>query len=61
MLTTKVVIYGQMHMVFVIFLTLYRETTNVQYLEQADALVNNVHDVLGRERNGKKTFRNSNR
>jgi hypothetical protein len=36
------------------FLTLYHETNDIQYLEQADALVNNVHDVLGRERNGKK-------
>jgi hypothetical protein len=36
------------------FLTLYRETNDMKYLEQADALVNNVHDVLGRERNGKK-------
>ena len=36
------------------FLTLYRETNDVQYLEQADALVNHVHDVLGRERNGRK-------
>ena len=36
------------------FLTLFHETKDPQYLEQADALVNNVHDVLGRERNGKK-------
>ena len=36
------------------FLTLYNETKDPQYLEQADALVNNVHDVLGRDRSGKK-------
>jgi len=34
------------------FLTLYRETNEKQYLEQADALITNVHDVLGRNRSG---------
>ncbi|CAF0880954.1 unnamed protein product [Rotaria sordida] len=41
------------------FLTLYRETNDIKYLEQADALINNVHDTLGYERNVKKRLGNA--
>ena len=41
------------------YITLYYETGNTQFLDQADALIKGVHDVLGRERNGKKRLGNS--
>jgi len=34
------------------YITLYYETGNKQYLDQADALIKNVHDVLGKDRKG---------
>src|SRR4051812_40267325 len=34
------------------FLTMYKETSKIQYLHLATRLVQAVHDVLGRERDG---------
>jgi len=36
------------------FITLYYETGEKRYLDQADALIKDVHDVLGKDREGKK-------
>lgn len=36
------------------FITLARETGDGRYLDQADALIHDVHETLGRERDGKK-------
>jgi len=36
------------------FLTLFYETKDSKYIEQADALIKDVHDVLGKDRQGNK-------
>jgi hypothetical protein len=41
------------------FLTLYYETKESSYLEQAESLIKDVHDVLGKDRQGQKRLGNA--
>jgi len=41
------------------YITLYHQTGDVIYLDQADSLIQNVHDVLGKDRQGNKRLGNS--
>jgi len=41
------------------FITLYYETKESTYLHQADALITDVHDVLGKDRQGNKRLDNA--
>jgi len=41
------------------YITLYHQTGDVIYLDQADSLIQNVHDVLGKDRQGNKILGNS--
>jgi len=41
------------------FITLFHETGEQQYLDQADALIQDVHNVLGRDRSGTRRLGNA--
>jgi len=41
------------------YISMYYESGNKQYLDQADTLIQNVHDVLGKDRAGQKRLGNS--
>jgi len=41
------------------FVTLYYETGEKRYLDQADSLIQNVHDTLGKDRQGKSRLGNA--
>ena len=41
------------------YITLYYETGENRYLDQADALIENVHDILGKDRSLQKRLGNT--